>query len=217
MSFIKYITAILLSLDPSYSDNETWAERTVRMEMIATAIDDASSKATCSEKYETPDCKKIWASSKKSIALLLVTQGFWESRFAKNVHEGKCRKYECDSYTVNGNTRHRARSPWQIQQTSMVSSQEYAQMNSSTLESTTMSANVANRYLANGMKACSTILGTIAIYGGAGSCSWKGAAPREAFYRTISSMTEERILAAADAQKLRLETRLNKVLVSEKK
>jgi hypothetical protein len=30
-------------------------------------------------------------------------------------------------------------------------------------------------------------------------------------------MTEERIFAAADAQKLRLEARLNKTLVSEKK
>ena len=64
MNFIKYITALLLSLDPSYSDNESWIERTARMEMIATAIDDASSKATCSNEYTNSECKKIWNQNK---------------------------------------------------------------------------------------------------------------------------------------------------------
>lgn len=203
MNFIKYITALLLSLDPSYSDNESWIERTARMEMIATAIDDASSKATCSNEYTNSECKKIWNQNKRSIALLLVTQGFWESRFAKNVHEGKCKKYECDSYSVNGNIFHRARSPWQVQRTGMVTKEEYEKMNAATLESTTMSANVASRYLAIGMKACNTILGTIAIYGGAGFCSWQGAAPREAFYRKINSISDDQIFAAADAKSLK--------------
>lgn len=206
---------ILLSLEPSYGDNESWQDRSARMEIVATAIDDASSRATCSDKYDTSDCKKIWPRDKKSLALLLVTKGFWESKFAKNVHEGKCRKYECDSFTVNGNLRHRARSPWQIQKTGLVTDAEYAKMNESNLESTTMSANVASRYLSNGMKVCNTIQGTIAIYGGVSSCTWQGAAPREAFYRSLTAMSNEQIFAAADAKKIKLESRKGKTFVAK--
>ena len=215
MSFIKYITMILLSLEPSYSDDESWQERSARMETIAIAIDDASSRATCSDKYDTPDCKKIWPKDKKGLAILLVTKGYWESRFAKNVHEGKCRKYECDSHVVNGNVLHKARSPWQIQRTGMVTKEEYSKMNSSTLESTTISANVATRYLANGMKSCKTILGTIAIYGGVKSCTWQGAAPREAFYKSLSRMSEEQIFTAVDSKKLKLEEKNSKKFISK--
>lgn len=216
MNFVNYITMILLSLQPSYSDNETWSERTARMEIIAEAIEDASAAATCTGKYETSNCKKVWAKDKKSLALLLVTKGYWESKFAKNVHEGKCRKYECDSYMVNGNVLHRARSPWQIQRTGMVTKEEYSAMNSASLDSTKMSANVAVRYLANGMSLCKTISGAIAIYGGSKTCNWKGAAPREAFYKSLISKSEDQLLAAADAQKVKLESRLERVFLEEK-
>ena len=213
MSFIKYLITVLLSLDPSYSDKETWTERTVRMEIIAVAIDDASSRATCSDKYDIPDCKKIWPQSKKNLAILLVTKGFWESRFAKNVHEGKCQPYECDSYRVNGGVRHRARSPWQIQKTGIVTGEEYKKMSFATIESTTMSANVATRYLSVGMKTCNTILGTMAIYGGANSCTWPGVIPREAFYRSLNSKTDAQIFTAADTQKLRLDLKNDNLLI----
>ena len=217
MNFIKYITMILLSLEPSYSDKETWDERTARMEIIATAIDDASSKATCSDKYNTPGCEKSWPSDKKSIAMLLVTKGFWESKFAKNVHEGKCRLYECDAYKINGNVRHKARSPWQIQRTGLVSKEEYDKMTTSSLESTTMSANVAVRYLSVGMKSCKTIRGAMSIYGGAKVCNWSGVAPREAFYKKISALSDEQIFAAADARKIKHNAKNDKVFATSNK
>jgi len=202
MNFIKYITTILLSLEPAYySDNETWDERSARMEIIATAIDDASTKATCEDKYDTPDCVTTWPNSKKSLALLLVTQGYWESKFAKNVHNGKCRNYECDAYVTNGTIRHRARSPWQIQRTGLVTQEEYQKMNSSSQESTTMSAQVATRYLALGMKSCRTTLGAISIYGGVKMCNWSGAIPRDAFYKKLNNTTDDQFFAAADAKK----------------
>lgn len=217
MNFIKYITAILLSLDPSHSDNETWDERAARMEIIATAIDDASSKVTCSEQYNTPTCEKTWPLDKKSIALLLVTKGYWESRFAKNVHEGKCRSYECDAYKVNGGIRHRARSSWQIQRTSLVSVEEYNTMNSSSIESTTTAANVAARYLTIGMKSCKTIKGAMSIYGGGKVCDWPGAAPREAFYKRLRSMSEDQIFAAIDARKMKHAAKTDVVFTGDKK
>ena len=208
MNFVNYIVTILLSLEPSYSDKETWADRTARMEIIAEAIEDASTKATCEEKYNTPDCKKTWTRGRRSLALLLITKGFWESKFAKNVHEGRCRTYECDSYTVNGNTHHRARSPWQIQRTGLVAKEEYDKMNSSTRESTTMSANVAARYLVMGMNSCKTIPGTMAIYGGAGTCTWDGVKPRVDFYNLLDKMQETDIQKRTQNQKLKLESRL---------
>lgn len=208
MNFVNYITAILLSLEPSYSDKESWADRTARMEIIAEAIDDASSRATCEEKYNTPDCKKTWTKGRRSLALLLVTKGFWESRFAKNVHEGKCRAYECDSYTSQGHVFHRARSPWQIQRTGLVAKEEYDKMNTSTRESTTMSANVAARYLVMGMNSCQTIPGAMAIYGGAKSCVWDGVKPRVQFYNMLDKMQEVDIQKKIGGQKLKLETRL---------
>jgi len=207
MNFIQYITAILLSLEPAYADNETWSERTARMEVIATAIDDASSKATCEGKYATAGCQKTWPKDKKSLALLLVTKGFWESHFAKNVHEGNCRKYECDAYKIANKVYHRARSPWQIQKTGMVKEDEYEKMRSASLESTTTSANVAVRYLVSGMHLCKTITGAVSSYAGAG-CKWKGAKPRVDFYESLSKRSDESFAKKAEERKAKLETRL---------
>jgi len=210
MNFVNYITTVLLSLQPSYGDGENWEQRQGRMEIIAKAIDDATSKATCTEKYNVPGCEKIWNNDKKSLALLLVTKGYWESKFAKNVHEGKCRKYECDAYTVNGKVAHRARSLWQIQRTTLVNKDEYSKMNSSTFESTKMSAIVASRYLAEGMKKCNTIEGTIAVYGGAKTCTWVGAKQREQFYKMLEKRNSEQLLIEVEKQKILLSSRKSK-------
>lgn len=210
MNFIQYITVVLLSLQPSFSDKESWEERTGRMEIVAKAIDDASSKATCMGAYDVAGCERKWPGSKKELALLLVTKGFWESRFAKNVHEGKCREYECDAYTSQGRILHKARSPWQIQRTGLVTKEEYAKMKSSTLEATSMSAEVATRYLAIGMNRCRTIKGAISIYGGVNSCDWKGADNRVKFFKALISKSEEQLMSEQAKQKLELEKRLDK-------
>jgi hypothetical protein len=203
MSFIAYITTILLGLQPAYGDNETWQERSERMTIVAHAIDDASSKATCSDKYDVKDCAPTWPQDKRSLAILLITKGYWESKFAKNVHEGKCRPYECDAVkNAKGQTvSHRARSPWQIQRTGLVTKEEYTNMASSSLESTTISANVAVRHLSIGMRKCNTILGAMSVYGGVQSCSWKGVKPREAFYKDLIKKSPEELVAAEQKQK----------------
>lgn len=212
MNFVQYITIILLSLEPSYSDKETWIERTARMETIAQAIDDASSEATCSDKYDVPNCKKNWPKDKRSLGLLLVTTGFWESRFAKNVHEGKCRTYECDSFrTAEGHIRHRARSPWQIQKTVFVSKEEYSKMNDSSIESTTMSAEVATRYLSHGIKTCNTIVGAMAFYAGAKNCLWSEARKRMAFYTVLEHKKNEQFESEVENRKMKLEARSSNV------
>ncbi len=218
MNFVNYIVAILLSLEPSHYDRETWQERTARMEIIANAISDASSRATCEEKYNTPYCKKTWVNGRRNLALLLVTKGYWESKFAKNVHEGKCHPTECDAYITNGNRYHRARSPWQIQKTNLVSKDEYSMMNSSTQEATTMSTNVAVRHLVLGMNMCKTISGTMAIYGGAKSCTWSGIAPRVQFYTNLLNVrSENNFQKLILERKLKLEARLASSKMPNKK
>jgi len=217
MNLIQFITVVLLSMGPSYGDREPWDLRTQRMEIVAKAIDDASAQATCSDAYAVETCKRSWPGSKRELALLLVTKGYWESRFAKNVHEGKCRPYECDAATINGNIIHRARSPWQIQRTGLVSKEEYAKMKSASLESTTMAAVVATRHLAVGMAKCRTIPGAISIYGGAGNCNWKGSAGRYKFFKDISARSEADFAKRVDQQRERLEARLNREEKTAKK
>lgn len=208
---------VLLSMDPSYGDLEPWLVRSQRMEIIAKAIDTAAAEATCSDSFETKTCKRSWPGKKKELALLLVTKGYWESRFARNVHEGKCQSYECDVEIINGQHFHRARSPWQIQRTNLVTKDEYSKMKSATIESTTISASVAARYLSLGMNVCHTIPGAIAIYGGAGYCGWPGAIERYKFFNDINARSEDDFGKRVEKQRARLEARLISVEKTRKK
>jgi hypothetical protein len=208
---------MILSLEPSYGDNEAWEARTERMKIVAHAIDDAANKATCSADYAIPSCEKKWAGSKKELAVLLVTKGYWESRFAKNVHEGKCRAQECDAIVVAGKIQHLARSPWQIQRApSLVSVEEYKQMNSATIEGTKVSANVATRYLSMGLNTCHNIKGAISMYGGAG-CNWEGSAGRYSFFNTLMAKSEKDFEQEANKRKSALEARLDRETKAQKK
>lgn len=208
MNFIQYLIMVLLSLQPAYADKENWKERSGRLEIVAKAIDDASSKATCMDAYDITGCERKWQSSKKALALLLVTKGFWESKFAKHIHENKCRPYECDAYQAQGGLIHKARSMWQIQKTSLVSPEEYEKMKASTQVATNLSADVATRYLAIGMNQCRTIKGAISIYGGVDSCNWKGAEGRYTFFNTLMGKSEAQFTSELARQKLKLENRL---------
>ena len=216
MNFIEFLTMVLLSMQPAYSDKEEWRERAVRMEIVAKSIDDAAARATCAGDYEGEGCKRAWPGTKRSLAMLLVTKGYWESRFAKNVHDGMCRVYECDAAVVRGVAVHRARSPWQIQKTGLVTREEYAQMKSGSLESTTMAAVVATRHLSLGFAKCHTISGAIAIYGGAGYCEWPGAVGRYAFFNEISARSEGEFVKLVGRQRESLELRLAREVKSVK-
>jgi len=217
MNLIELLTVVLMSMQPAYSDKEAWGERVVRMEVIAKAVDEAAGRATCTGEHEGVACKRLWAGTKRSLAMLLVTKGYWESRFAKNVHDGQCRVYECDAAVVRGVAMHRARSPWQIQKTGLVTREEYAQMKSGSLESTTMAAIVATRHLSLGFAKCHTVSGAIAIYGGAGYCEWPGAIGRYKFFNEISARDEGEFVKLAVLQRERLELRLSREVKSVKK
>lgn len=189
MSFVQFLLLVLMSLKPYYTDKETWEERQARMAIVAAAIDDASSKLTCEDKYKNEDCKREFAGSKRQIALMLVTKGWWESRFAKHVHENQCGPDECDAVKKNGVVFHRARSPWQIQRTGLLVPGEWTSMKGPVETSTVVSAGVAGRILSYGFKRCGTVDGSFGAYAG-GGCGWSGALNRGAFFRRLSAKTE---------------------------
>lgn len=205
MNLTQLITVVIMSLTPAYGDRETWEEREKRVGMIAVAIDEAAARGTCVEAYEVEGCEKVWPGSKRELAMVLVATGYFESKFAKNVHEGKCKSYECDSYRRAGQIVHRARSLWQIQKTGLVTRDEYEKMKSMTVEGTTTSAIAATRHIAIGMKKCKTILGAFSMYSGAKVCSWKDGRLRENFFRTINDRPDEEFKVLAENQKKKIE------------
>ena len=93
MSLTAYTLGILLSLPPAYSDQEE-INRNQRMQVIAEAIAQASHRATCTERFKSPDCERVWPDTPQELAALLVTKGWWESRFASNVHQDHCQHIE---------------------------------------------------------------------------------------------------------------------------
>lgn len=195
MNFVSIILTMLLSLVPAYNDKETWEEREARMEIVAQSIDDAVSNQTCTGKYENPLCIKKWPHSKKMLAVLLITKGNFESHFAKNIHSGKCKNFQCDVIRKNGAIYHKARSPWQIQETGFLKPGEWEMMNGDSLAETTVSANVAARILTSGILTCNTVKGAFGHYAGAG-CDWDTQSAKDrtkAFYRLMSRSQESLI------------------------
>lgn len=200
MDLTQYILLILMSLPAAHRDTESWEERNGRMEVTARAIDAASSRATCTGKFESQDCERIWHGAKKDLALLLVTKGWWESRFAQNVHEGNCAPTECDATKVGNVVVHRARTAWQMQQTGLLTRREWNTMVGTTYKQTRTAAWVAARILSRGKKACHSRFGALSYYG-RGRCNWSGARPRIHFYRKLKSKTEEQLQKDRDRRK----------------
>lgn len=175
-----------MGLPASRLDKEEPGVRQIRMHIIADAIAAASERATCSESYASSDCVPVWPLSTLELSALLVTQAYSESRLAKNVHEGKCRSWECDpirsAYT--GQVRHRARSLWQIHRSSPVES-EWDQMLGADLASTTAAAWAAAKLLSRGYRSCGNTAGAIARYAGIDGCQWSEAEKRARFYTAV--------------------------------
>lgn len=109
------ILAVLLSLPPSVTDTETPEARVARISVAATAIAAASARATCSEQWEGPGCRRRWPGSREQLAAALLALGWHETRWAQYVGEGRCAEgppgQRCDPDRAG---RPRARSYWQV-------------------------------------------------------------------------------------------------------
>lgn len=216
---LNYILLLLMSVTPAYSDLETWDERIARMTILAGAIDNAASWATCTDKYEPTKekpCKVQWTGNKKDLAILLVTKGYWESRFSKRVHEGKCKPDECDPHrNSDGTVTHRARTSWQMQFTSYVKEEEWRTFVGADQKSTNTAAGVAARILSKAHARCNNgIYGALSGYAGNMGCSWSGVANRFEFFKKLKAKSEDILKKEGEKEKMKLEERLRAIASS---
>lgn len=178
------ILSMLLSLPPAYEDRAE-PGRDARMATIADAVAQSVDRARC-EGY-TADCEPIWIGSELDIGALVVTVGWWESRFSRRIHAGQCRPDECDPFRyADGRVVHRARSCWQAQRTGW-SRKLWGNLEGTGLEPTRNAAWVATTVLAEGQRRCKSTVGAIAFYA-CGRCSWSGAKRRVATWEKLRTL-----------------------------
>lgn len=195
---------MLLGLPPHHLDHESAVDRQARLAVVASAISDSAKRAVCAEEYRTEQCRPIWPGAELDLAALLVVQAYSESRLAKNVHEGRCRQYECDPVRVRttGEVRHRARSLWQIHDIAPVH-EEWDVMVGADFESTRVAAWAAAKILSRGYRACGHIEGSITQYAGVNGCRWSEAARRGKLVSSLAARARlrERADAGSDGPK----------------
>lgn len=173
------ILALMLGLPAHHLDREEPEARRARLQIVANAIADASQRATCSDDFASDGCRRVWPKAPLDLSVLLVTQAYSESRFARNVHEGKCRSYECDPIrnASTGVLQHRARTLWQIHRIGPIET-EWDIMLGVDAASTAAAAWAATKILSRGYRACGSVSGAMARYAGIDSCTWSEAAKR---------------------------------------
>lgn len=158
------------------------------MNIIARAVSQAASRASCTGIYSEAKCEPVWLGSETKLAALIVTKGWWESRFASNVHRGKCRPDQCDPMRVGKVIIHKARSPWQLQRTGYSESM-WANLVGAELKPTRNAAWVAAKILSEGKRRCRSYYGALAWYG-VQRCDWSGASGRYTTYKKLVEATE---------------------------
>ena len=178
MELTTIVLSMLLSLRPAYIDQNE-VDRSARMAVLAYAIADVCYQATCKAPY-VAQCDPIWTGTDRELAAMLVTKGWWESRFASNVHAGKCKPDECDPKMYRGVLIHTARSPWQLQRTSYAEAL-WDQLEGDSLEKTRNASWVAATILSEGRRRCRSDFGTLSWYG-IQRCSWHPAKRRYSTY-----------------------------------
>ena len=150
----KKLLILILSLVPSKYDvkYENPEARKPRMEIIDESIVDSSYRATCSEEYNVPKCKRIYGGSPEMLSTIILRFAYQESTLAEYVHSNRCDnpedalydkfKLNCDPYyNKNRELKHRAIGLWQLHASSGFLPQEiWEKMGEPTLEATKLSA-----------------------------------------------------------------------------
>jgi hypothetical protein len=164
--------AMLQSLPPWYEDVSEEG-RDQRLAIVAAA--EAAGVAAAGQRVcddSSRWCSPVWGQDPVVLIAGVTAEGWWETKFAKHVHEGACRAWECDAWKrKDGTVLHRARNVWQVQGWAA----GWNQMLGATPEATTTAAVAAARLLAVGWNSCGgNHLGAVTRYAGLGGCSWKG-------------------------------------------
>lgn len=166
------LLALMLGLPAPHGQPESTEEREARLAIVADAIDYASRRATCADREVDERCEPVWLGSRFDLAILLVTEAYWESRLAKNVHEGRCRTYECDPYqSRHGTLVHRARTLWQLHRSDPIAD-DWNHIVGADAASTQAAAWAASKLFSRARQRCGGIAGAISLLSGCGKCTW---------------------------------------------
>jgi hypothetical protein len=168
-------------------DTETAAERAARMQETASYIADGVNRATCTGRYAVADCRRVWNGNKRDLAAAVISLGFYETRYAQAVSEGKCHTLPKGMRCDNG----KALGFWQ--QWVAACPEAWAAERGSEAERRA-GAWCAARLLANHYNYCRTLTGSIdpwiaaySMYGGQGCKAWPGAEKRRLLLTKVLS------------------------------
>lgn len=186
------IIAILMKLPVWKGDTEE-ENRQDRIEVIGESIYEASQKHP-------------FMGSSDRMAYLLINQGWWETKFAKHVHEGNCRVEigECD----HG----RAGSPWQIQYGHWFPKDEWEKLIGTDPEATTAAAMKAAQILNSSVNLCISRYGNnpamhdfwaTSAYGTSRDCTNKKSQERIPYLRKIQGIAQQIAAANKEVEKER--------------
>lgn len=67
-----------------------------RLVMVSDLQREVSEQLTCSEAYASESCERRFAGTAQELRRLLVTAGWWESRYGLRFHANDCKPNECD-------------------------------------------------------------------------------------------------------------------------
>ena len=195
MTQYAIIFALYTALTPWHQDRAE-VNRDHRMGVLTESTKRTVNRATCDDGTRK-NCVSIWPGTSQELTALLITTGWWESRFAKHIHEDRCRGFECDAFKLpGGRVIYRAKSTWQVQSSPLVPIKVWRTIGGSDLESTTRAALAATRVLSMARTRCGEVNGdwvasTISLYATGRTCRWPKAHNRVVMYKKIYDRYEE--------------------------
>ncbi len=131
------ISEELTALPAWYQDGETQEERKSRMDLFADVQVDVANEFVTDGKFN---------GTALQLTVGLMSVGFFESRYAKHVHAGQCKKDECD--------RGRAKSVYQVQDNNLVPTEVWSRIEGLDYDSTRLATYVAAVSFANAWNKC---------------------------------------------------------------
>jgi len=169
------------------------------MSVVAYAIEEAAAALTCSGPHATSVCKKVWGGDKDHLKLWLIVQGYFESGYALDVHNGACNLRQNGKYQPRCDFG-RSASVWQLQRGYHFPFDRWRKTIGVSAGSTNYAAYQAGLNLSRSYNACFSqngYAGMVSMYATGNSCYWEprhahGPIARVAFFN--SRVTQARSL-----------------------
>lgn len=154
---------------------------------VASGITSATLQATCQGDWAgSDDCARTWPGRPEELAALLVTTGYWESKFLARIGQGRCEKWECDAHKdAKGKVYHRARGYFQIQASTAITMFEWRHMVGRGEYRAFVASATSARLLSRHYAGCKNIQGAISGYATGGRCDWSKAGRRMTTYKAV--------------------------------